>query len=321
MELFIDSLYTLAGLILLIGGAHFLVEGAVGLAKRIGLSSLMVGLTVVAFGTSAPELAAAILSVLKDRSELAVGTVVGSNIANIGLVLAVTVLIYPVTCSLRVIRYEVPVMIGVSLLGAILMMDGNISRIDGGFLASILIAYVAIGYLNGKKDAAVEAAIAAELQREVGVLPGRPLLLIILAVLASLGALAYGADLLVEGATGLAEAAGVSPFLIGIFMVAVSTSLPELATGVIAARKQHPDIVLGNVLGSNVFNILCVLGISAQVGPLHVPDNATIVDLWVMLGFAVVCLPVMVTGFRISRREGVLLLIAYLVYAVVSFAL
>lgn len=321
MELFIDSLYTLAGLILLIGGAHFLVEGAVGLAKRIGLSSLMVGLTVVAFGTSAPELAAAILSVLKDRSELAVGTVVGSNIANIGLVLAVTVLIYPVTCSLRVIRYEVPVMIGVSLLGTILMMDGNISRIDGGFLASILIAYVAIGYLNGKKDAALEAAIAAELQREVGVLPGRPLLLIILAVLASLGALAYGADLLVEGATGLAEAAGVSPFLIGIFMVAVSTSLPELATGVIAARKQHPDIVLGNVLGSNVFNILCVLGISAQVGPLHVPDSATVVDLWVMLGFAVVCLPVMVTGFRISRREGVLLLIAYLVYAVVSFAL
>lgn len=321
MELFIDSLYTLAGLILLIGGAHFLVEGAVGLAKRIGLSSLMVGLTVVAFGTSAPELAAAILSVLKDRSELAVGTVVGSNIANIGLVLAVTVLIYPVTCSLRVIRYEVPVMIGVSLLGAILMMDGNISRIDGGFLAAILIAYVAIGYLNGRKDAAVEAAIAAELQREVGVLPGRPLPLIILAVLASLGALAYGADLLVEGATGLAEAAGVSPFLIGIFMVAVSTSLPELATGVIAARKQHPDIVLGNVLGSNVFNILCVLGASAQVGPLHVPDSATIVDLWVMLGFAVVCLPVMVTGFRISRREGVLLLIAYLVYAVVSFAL
>jgi cation:H+ antiporter len=312
------------GFVLLLAGAEALVRGAVALARRLGVSSLLVGLTVVAFGTSAPELATGITAVLNEQGELNIGNVVGSNIANIGLILGMTALFYPITCTLRVIRSEAPLMVGVVVLGIVMMFGGVVSRPEAGLMAMGLVVLLYRNYRAGLTEGEADRATERELEREFGetepIREGRWWVSVLLIVAGLIG-LVVGAMFLVSSAERIALSLGVPPVVIGLSMVAFGTSLPELATCLVAAMRREPDIVVGNVLGSNIFNILCVLGVTGLVGPIDVPAQTMRVDVWVMLGFAVVCLPIVWTGRRISRVEGGFLLVAYLVYVVCLFAL
>lgn len=309
----------LIGFGLLLGGAELLVRGAVTLSRRVGVSSLVVGLTVVAFGTSAPELAAGISAVLQDKSELNIGNVVGSNIANIGLILGLTAIIYPITCKSGFIKREIPQMIGVSFVALAVMFDGVVSRFEGVFLIVLLGGFLFLGFRAGRVQTEADTAAQEELSEEfgLGVLKRyEGWALDIALIVAGLGALVLGANVLVTGATSIAMSFGVSEVVIGLTIVAFGTSSPELATCVVAAARREPDIALGNVIGSNIFNVLCVLGITSLIRPLDVPVRTLGIDIWIMLGFALVFLPLTLTGRKISRIEGGVLFAAYLGYMV-----
>lgn len=306
-----------AGFVFLIGGAELLIRGSVAVARRLGVSSLLIGLTVVAFGTSAPELATGIGAVLRDVPEINVGNVVGSNIANIGLILGLTAVVYPIACSRQVIRNEIPLMLLATVVGIVVMLDDSIRRWEGLLLIAALFAFFARSRAVSRRESAEDRAIAQELaQEQTGPLLRGPSarwlgpLLVVLGI----GALVAGADLLVGGATAIARDLGVSPLIIALTMVAFGTSLPELATSLVAALRRETDIAVGNVLGSNIFNLLCVLGVTAAIKPVDVPRQALALDCWVMLGFAVACAPIVWTGRRITRLEGLVLFIGYLGY-------
>ncbi|GIV59466.1 MAG: sodium:calcium antiporter [Rhodothermaceae bacterium] len=297
----------LGGLILLVLGAEGLVRGSVGLALRLGLSALVIGLTVVAFGTSSPELVVSVRAATAGESALALGNIVGSNIANIALILGLSALIRPIQVQLQVIRREIPVMIAVTLLLGALLLDGVIGRLDGLVLVLGIVAYTGVAYRLARREAAATAfdeAIAPA---------ARPLWASVTLVLAGLGGLLLGAQLLVRGAVTLAEALGISRAVIGLTVVAVGTSLPELATSVVAAFKREGDVSIGNVVGSNIFNILCILGVAALVHPVEAGALRT-TDFLVMLALSVLVLPLMHTGFRLNRWEGALLLAGYVAY-------
>lgn len=307
----------LIGFGLLLAGAELLVRGAVTLARRVGVSSLVVGLTVVAFGTSAPELAAGIKAVMQGKSELIIGTVVGSNIANVGLILGLTALVYPITCQAGIIRREIPQMIGVAILGAVVMLGGLVSRPEGVLLLVLLGLFLFLGYRAGRSQTEADTAAEKELTEEfgLGVLARyEGWVLDIVLIVIGLGALVYGADVMVTGATSIAKSFGVSEVVIGLTIVAFGTSSPELATCLVAAARREPEIALGNIVGSNIFNVLCVLGVTSMIRPLSVPEQTTRIDVWIMLGFAFVCLPVILTGRKISRLEGGVLFAAYVAY-------
>lgn len=304
------------GLALLIGGAEALVRGAAELATRAGVSTFVVGLTVVAFGTSMPELAAGVRAAMQDRGELVVGAVVGSNIANVALILGAAALIWPVRVQSGVIRREAPMMLGVSLVGALALLGGRITRLEGALLFAGVIVFIVLTLVSARRPAARALAELA-IERPPGL--GRLLGLgapwaIGAALLLGFGGLVVGAEIVVASAAGIATAIGVSETVIGISMVAVGTSLPELATSVMAALRRHSEMVVGNVLGSNIFNIFCVLGVSSLVQPLRVPDEAMWRDVPWMIGFAIACLPIMARRLCIGRLEATVLLIAYAVY-------
>ena len=311
------SIFWLAlGLVLLVGGAEVMLRGATALAKRLGVPTFVIGLTVVAFGTSMPELATGIGAVLKGESELISGTVVGSNIANIGLVLGLAAVIRPARVRGGVVKREVPMLIVVTIGLVISMFGDSVSRFEAGLLAGGFVAFIAWTiYASTHLDPA-DSALVIEAEEESPDTDGthKSVPVCLAFVVAGLGAMVLGSDRAVVGATALAQAMGVPPFVIGLTLVALGTSLPEVVTTVMAALKGQSDLAVGNVLGSNIFNVLCVVGISGLVGPLDVPEIAVRRDAWIMLGLTALLLPIMLTRFQISRLEGGFLLAAYAGY-------
>lgn len=307
------ALLLAGGFALLVAGAELLVRGAVRLAAAAGISSLVIGLTVVAFGTSAPELAVSVGAALAGRADIAVGNVVGSNILNTLLILGLSALIVPLSVARQLVRLDVPLMIGVSLLVVLLALDGRIGRLEGVLLFAGLLAYVAWSIRLSRRQGQVTEAAGAGSHAESG---WRWWLAATFLVAVGLGLLVTGAHLMVEGAVAAARALGVSELVIGLTVIAVGTSLPEVATSVLAALRGQRDIAVGNVVGSNLFNLLGVLGLTAAASPLGMPvaPAALRFDLPVMLATAVVCLPIFFTGSAISRAEGALLLACYGLY-------
>jgi cation:H+ antiporter len=311
------------GLALLVVGAEALVRGASRLAVAAGISPLVVGLTVVAFGTSAPELAVTLGAALAGEPEMALGNVVGSNIANVLLILGLSAAVAPLVVAQQLVRFDVPLMIGVSFLVLLLARDGSIGRAEGGLLFGGVITYVVVSVLQSRRE---EAAIRAEYAGAFTppARRGRLGWLVDLGLLVGgLAMLVLGARWLVAGAVAAAAALGVSELVIGLTVVAIGTSLPEVATSVIASVRGERDIAVGNVVGSNLYNLLAVLGAGAlaSAGGVPVPAAALAFDLPVMVVAAVACLPVFFTGYCIARWEGWLFLGyygAYLAYVVLA---
>ena len=309
------------GLLALIVGAEAMVRGASRLAVSWGISPLVVGLTVVAFGTSAPEMAVSVGAALSGTSDLAIGNVVGSNIANVLLILGISALVAPLLVDEQIIRQEIPIMIGASLVVVAMALDGHIGRIEAGLLFALVIAYTVFLVVQSRRASqATEDEFSSEIptsqwDRHWGVQAAL--------VIGGLALLVLGADWLVGAAVSFARVMGVSDLVIGLTVVAVGTSMPEIATSLIAALRGQRDIAVGNVVGSNVFNLLAVLGAAGLVSTsgLSVPDAARNFDLWVMLAVAFACLPILLTGREIARWEGGVFLgyyAAYLLYLVLA---
>ncbi|MGF1614079.1 MAG: calcium/sodium antiporter [Gammaproteobacteria bacterium] len=306
------------GIGLLVLGAEWLVRGSSQLAVVVGISPLVIGLTVVAFGTSAPELAVSVRAAWAGNSDIAFGNVVGSNICNVLLLLGLSALIAPLVVAQQLIRLDVPIMIGASLLLYGLAFDGLIGRWDGLLLFGGILAYTAFAVVKGRQEQQV--AVRDEYDQAFGVTPrptgGRAVMRNLAMVLVGLGMLVMGARWLVDAAVAVAHWLGVSELIIGLSIVAVGTSLPEIATSIIATLRGERDIAVGNVVGSNLFNILCVLGLASLVSPagVAVAAEALRFDLLVMIGAAIACLPIFFTGNRIARWEGALFFGYYLAY-------
>jgi len=302
-------LFLVGGSAVLYLGAETLVRGSSALARRAGLSALVVGLTVVAFGTSAPELAVSVDAALMGRTDIALGNVVGSNIANIGLILGVAALLQRLTIRAQLVRIDLIVMIAASVALPLLLLDGRISRVEGMFLTSGLVVYLAYTVILARRArGAVKAEFAQAIPAKV-----HNVWLETLMIPVGVALLVAGAELLVHGAIDIAQRFHVSTAVIGLTVVALGTSLPELATSVVAALRKEGDLVVGNVIGSNIFNLLCILGISSTVAPLR-PNAIVFGDQAVMIGLALVLLPLMRSGMRLTRREGLFLLLTYLSY-------
>ena len=307
-----------AGLVALIAGAELLVRGSSKLALSFGISPLVVGLTIVAFGTSAPEVAVSVGAVLDGRTDLAIGNVVGSNIFNVLLILGLSAVITPLAVNIQLIRQEVPIMLGISLLLLVLALDRSLGLWDAVMLCTLMVAYTVFLVVQSRRE--TQAAVdeyAAEVQPAA---PGSwdsrlPVQLALMA--AGLGLLVVGSQWLVDAAVVFAQSLGVSDVVIGLTIVAAGTSMPEVATSVMAAVKGERDIAVGNVVGSNIFNILGCLGIAgvaAGATGLAVPESVMNFDIWVMLAVALACVPVFMTGREIARWEGGVFLLYYVAY-------
>ena len=310
--MFLTALQFVGGLVLLVVGAEALVRGASRLAARLGIPPLVVGLTVVAFGTSAPELAVSLRAALDGDAAVSLGNVVGSNIFNVLFILGASALVAPLVVQRQLIRFDVPLMVGVSVLVLLLALDGRIGPVEGAVLVGGLAAYTAFQVRQGRAGRA-----DAEAAGPTGPVGGS-VLLDGAFVGGGLGVLVLGAQWLVAAAVAAATALGVSDLVVGLTIVAAGTSLPEVAASLAAARKGETDLAVGNVVGSNVFNLLSVLGITALVAPggVPVPEGALTFDLPVMAVAAFACLPVFFTGLTIARWEGGLFVAYYVGYTV-----
>lgn len=297
------------GLLLLYFGAESLVRGAASLALRLGLSPLVVGLTVVAFGTSAPELVVSLRAALYDQAEIAVGNVVGSNSFNIAFILGLSALVRPIRIHAQLVRFDVPVMLAATAGCAGLLFDDRLSRLEAGMLLSGLIAYTADSIRRARReenpDVVKEFESAAPAARNLGQ--------DILFIIVGLALLMYGGRLLLDGAVDLARWWGLSDAVIGLTLVAAGTSLPELATSVLAAVRKQDDIAIGNIVGSNIFNLLGILGVSGLVSPLN-RVGISPVDAGVMIAVSALLLPLLRTGMKLGRLEGLLFLATYAGY-------
>jgi cation:H+ antiporter len=315
-----NLLLFVAGLAALILGASLLVRGASKLALSFGISPLVVGLTIVAFGTSAPEVAVSVGAALEGNADIAIGNVVGSNIFNVLFILGASALITPLVVNVQLIRQEVPIMVGASLLLFALGVDGRIGFYDGALFTALLVAYTVFlvrqsrnetqsakdEFAEGFKPAA-RGAWDDSLAVQIGL------------IVAGLVALVFGSDWLVTASIAFAKAFGVSDLVIGLTIVAAGTSMPEVATSITAAIKGERDIAVGNVVGSNTFNILGCLGVSSLVAGdagLAMAPSLMAFDIWVMLAVALVCLPIFTTGREITRLEGAVFLFYYAAYVV-----
>ncbi len=301
------------GLALLLGGAELLVRGASRLAARFSVPPLVIGLTVVAYGTSAPELAVSLQAAAAGQADIALGNVLGSNIFNILFILGLTALLVPLKVTAKLVRLDVPIMIGVSFLVAILAWDGRIGPLEGMLLLTAGLAYTAFLIVEGRREgrSGIGPPGVAE---PLGKAAPSPWLSVVL-VAAGLGMLVLGSRWLLEAAVALARAWGVGELVIGLTVVAAGTSLPEVATSVVAGLRGERDIAVGNVVGSNIFNILWVLGAAAAPsGGVEVSAQARSLDIPVVIAVAVACLPIFFTGFVISRAEGALFFVYYVAY-------
>jgi cation:H+ antiporter len=310
------------GLIALVVGAEVLIRGAAHLAAAIGVSPLVIGLTVVAYGTSSPELAVSVQASWLEQADLAMGNVVGSNILNVLLILGASALIIPLTVARQLLRLDVPLMVVLSVLTLLFGLDGRIGRVDGAIFVVVLVAYTVFLIRKSRREVAAERAAEQAANPETYVAIGGhglgAIVLDLVLIALGLGLLVLGSRWLVQGAVALATAWGVSELLIGLTIVAVGTSLPEVATTLAAAYRGQRDIAVGNVVGSCTFNIISVLGISSLVSREGIPVSAQALqfDIPVMIGVAVACLPVFYTGGTVSRWEGALFLGYYVAYTV-----
>lgn len=306
-----------AGLGLLLGGGECLVRGASRLAAAAGVSPLVIGLTVVAFGTSSPEMAVSTVSALSGNggADIAVGNIVGSNIFNILFILGISAMVAPLAVSVQLVKWDVPIMIGVSVLFLMLASNGRIDRADGILLFSGIIVYTAFTVWKGRMENSAGQPGEGQSARP-GSDRGRALLINLVLIAAGLALLVIGSKWMVDGAVQMAKSLGVSELVISLTIVAVGTSLPELATSVLATFKGERDIAVGNVIGSNIFNILCVAGFSSAVAPGGVPVSPAALnfDIPVMIAVAAACLPIFFSGFRIDRLEGCLFIACYIAY-------
>lgn len=304
------------GLVLLVVGAEVLVRGAAKLAAAIGISPLVIGLTVVAFGTSAPEMAVSTMSGLSGQANIALGNVVGSNIFNVLFILGLSALVSPLVVAQKLVRIDVPLMILASIAAYLFSLNGVIAFREGLILFSGIIVYTVFLIRQSRRES---QAVQAEYAQEYGdkePLSPKTVLKDSALILLGLSLLVLGSKWLVDGAVAVAQRLGVSDLIIGLTIVAAGTSLPELATSVVASLRGERDIAVGNVVGSNLFNLLAVLGLAGMVSPggIAVSHQALRVDMPVMIAVAAVCLPIFFSGSRISRREGTLLLAGYIAY-------
>lgn len=310
---FIDFGLVIAGLALLIAGGEALVRGAGTLAARAGISPLVIGLVVVSAATSAPELAVTIGAVASGEPDLAIGNVVGSNIVNILFILGLSAALSPLIIKRQLVRFDMPVMVGISIVFLALSLDGRISVLDGLLLFGILVIHTIISIVMGRKEVRSPDAVPDEMP-----LNSKPvsLWLAILLLIAGIGLLVLGAQFLVTGASSIATALGVSGLVIGLTVVAVGTSLPELATSLIAIRRGEKDMAVGNIVGSNIFNIGVVIGIPAIIfgDGIPVAAAAIAIDLPLMVAAAIALVPLAFTGFVVARWEGSLFVALYVAY-------
>jgi cation:H+ antiporter len=308
--IFFNCSMLLAGFICLILGAEGLVGGGRSIGLRLGLTPLFIGLTVVAFGTSTPELVVSVQAALQGKGDISVANVVGSNIFNIACILGITALITPIRVYLTVIKADIPIMIVVSVVALWLVSQGAIARLAGFFLTLALCIYISLEYYLAMKES---GAIAEPEIQQSGTGSSGSLRKDILYIIGGVALMVLGSKLLVDSVSHIARFAGISESIIGLTVVSAGTSMPELATSVIAALKRQPDIAVGNVVGSNIFNILGILGISSLLTPISAP-GVTLVDLTVMVVFSVLLLPLAWTGKILKRWEGCLLLFGYGLY-------
>jgi cation:H+ antiporter len=302
VEIFLLLLF---GLLFLFAGGELLVRGSSSLALSLGLTPLVVGLTVVAFGTSSPELVVSVQAALKGNSAISIGNVIGSNIANIALILGLSAVIKPVFVQSSAIKREIPFMIFISVVFTLFVFTKQIDFFAGITFILFLVLYVIISIYISKKEKQNELFGAVKTKYSA--------IVSILFVVLGLVGLAYGSDLFIEGSVRLAKLLGASEFLIGLTVVAVGTSLPELVTSVVAAIKNEADILVGNIVGSNIFNILAIIGIAAVITSISL-DEVKVVDLLVMLFFSIILMPMGFFNKSISRFEGILLLLGYIFY-------
>jgi cation:H+ antiporter len=315
----LDILLFVVGLVVLYFGAEWLVGGSSGIAYRVGITPLIVGCTVVAFGTSAPELVVSLAAVYQGNDDISVGNIIGSNIANLALITGVAAIIRPIQVSSSVVRREYPFMFAASILLVVLGFDGKLSRLDAGILLSGMAIYM--GYMinlarkamNGEEvELSVEEIDEDEIKKSSN---GKD----IARIVAGIAGLVIGARLMVDSAVSIARVMEIPDLVIGITVVAIGTSLPELATSAMASLRNESDISVGNVIGSNVFNILLVLGTVAVIAPIAVGEAAIEFDFWVMLGVTLLIWPLMWSGLTIKRWEGAVLLAGYVAYTVYLF--
>jgi cation:H+ antiporter len=308
------TLLLVGGLVALLGGAELLVRGASRLATVAGISPLVIGLTVVAWGTSTPELVVSSVAALEGRDDIAVANVVGSNVFNVLFILGACALVLPLRVAQQLVRLDVPIMIGCALLLWLLGADGRISRPECALLLALLLAYTVFVLRLARRES---PGVAAEYQEALArATPRRRWPLDVALVLAGLGLLVLGGQWLVDGAVRIAQAAGLSETVIGLTIVAAGTSLPEVATSLLAALRGERDIAVGNVVGSNIYNVLAILGLPGLLAPegLSVAPALLHVDIPVMLAVSFACLPIFVTGHRVDRWEGGLFLAYYAGY-------
>ena len=314
----LNILFVVLGVLLLTGGGEALIRGSLAAANRLGVSPLLSGLLIVGFGTSAPELVVSVEAALSQRPDIAIGNVVGSNIGNILLILGLCALITPLAVKPLVLRRDAVTVVAASILFLILVGGNALVRWDAAIFLATLIGYLTWAYWTERAGNAPSAELHKAESQEVTALP-KTALWIIMAIVLGLALLVIGSQVLLKGAVGIAESLGMSEALIGLTLVAVGTSLPELSISVIAAFRRHADVAIGNILGSNIFNLLGILGISALLQPLPVPGRILQFDQWVMLGTSLVLLLFLYTGKKLSRFEGGLLLLGYGLYLTISF--
>lgn len=297
------------GLILLIIGGEVLVKGAVECALRFRISKLVVGMTVVSFGTSAPELVVSIQAAYQGFPDIAMGNIIGSNIANLALVLGLTAVIFPIAVSKNSLRFDWPVMMLVTLVFYLLILDGDLGILEGSALLLILIIFNTFLIWKSRQESSIPDGIDQDIETSTV-----PLWRSLLFVGLGAGALAFGSDWLVEGAVDVAHRFGVSDLVISVTIVAFGTSAPELITSIMAAFRKHADISIGNLIGSNIYNIALVLGVTGILKPIQVSETILSFDIYWVLGIALIIFPFMLHKRKISRWEGAFLFLAYLVY-------
>lgn len=317
--------FLVAGFVVLVLGADWLVRGASRLATAVGISPLVVGLTVVAFGTSAPELAVSVMSAFNGQADIALGNVVGSNICNVLLILGISAIIIPLTVHRQLVRLDIPVMVGASLLMWAMALDGSIGRLDGMVLALLVVGYTIYLIRRSRRE---ETAVREEYEKEYGAptdeKPSAAMIFKMLGlIVAGIVGLVLGSKWLVDSATFIALEFGISELVIGLTIIAFGTSLPEVATSIMAALKGERDIAVGNIVGSNTFNILTVLGIASVVSPagISVPAEALRFDIPFMVMIALVCWPMLADGLKVSRINGIFLISFYGAYLAYLFFL
>lgn len=300
----------LISLALLYAGAEGLVRGSASVALRLGLTPLMIGLTIVAYGTSMPELIVSTRAALDAQGGIAVGNVVGSNIFNICIILGLSVLVCPMNVKAQLVRIDTPLCIAASIMGWVVLRDGHLSRVEGAGFLLLIAAYTVGNVVLAKREPAMEVV---EEFREGLPAPSRSVGFDILFIVAGLAVLFLGSRLLVENAIHIARSAGVSDAIIGLTIVAAGTSMPELATSIVAALRKEPDIAIGNVVGSNIYNIWAILGCSAVVAPMDA-EGISSVDGGLMIASAMLLQLMLVTHRRLVRIEGAILLLIYVGY-------